>query len=160
MNEECKHILQLLPYYTAGVGTKGSRALVQRHVDICPSCAEELRALQQTAGLLNSVEPESAPDQWDAIRSRLTVRESGSNARRTLAWLGRHRLQSVAATAAAALVIAGVLLTGPRQPTPEAEAQSYFANHASMSWREPFADKAGLGLAAGLPVEVRTEEIP
>jgi hypothetical protein len=52
----------------------------------------------------------------------------------------------------ATVAIVMILLTGIHAPQTHAGRNAYFTTYASMSWREPFADKAGIGLADNLPV--------
>jgi hypothetical protein len=113
--------------------------------------------LELTGELLNRTSIEPAPDLWESIRPSLTSREALSRAGRVRRWFSGHRLQSAVGAAAASIAIAGLFLAAPGTP-PEVDARAYFANHASMSWREPFADKAGLGLAAYAPIKTEWED--
>ena len=101
--------------------------------------------------LVSDYAVEPAPDLWDAIRPNLAPRPSGIGW-----WLRVHRLQTALAGASAAVAIAAWLVFAPH-PQPNLEAQGYIASHASMSWNEPFADKAGLGLVETIPVSVQSE---
>ena len=101
--------------------------------------------------LVERAAPETAPDQWAAIRSKLVPRPAGLGW-----WLRVHRLQTALAGAAAAVVLSAWLVMVPH-PEPIVEAQGYVTNHASMSWNEPFADRAGLGLAEAIPVKIGAE---
>jgi len=101
---------------------------------------KEQRVLRKTEELLAKMDLEPAPDVWDSIRSRLEPRPAP--ARR--GWLSRHWLKSTAATAAVAAAITAWMIMTPG--TPAFDEQAFLADHASMSWRAPFADKAALGL--------------
>lgn len=103
--------------------------------------------------LVEEVGLEPAPDLWDAIRPNLAPRRGGAGIGW---WLRVHRLQTALAGTAAAIALAGWLVFAPT-PQPNLEAQGYIAGHALMSWNEPFADKAGLGLVETIPVSVETE---
>jgi len=157
-DSECERIWELLPDFAVGRGSARARASIQCHLDSCPACAREVRALERTSELLNRTPAEPAPDLWDAIRPNLATRKAPAGAGRLRWWFARHRLQSAIAGMAAAIAIAALLVTSPQTP-PEVEAQTYFSGHAAMSWREPFADKAGLGLAGFAPVEGQTEHV-
>lgn len=155
MDKQCERITKMLPDIAAG-NAKIS-AEVQAHLDGCPDCAREFYALRQTVELLNEVPMEPAPDLWEAIRPNLMPRESQTGAMRLRWWFGKHRLQSAVAGVAAAVAIASLMLTGHQTP-PEADTQAYFSTHVSMSWREPFADKAALGMT-GIPAAAESEDI-
>lgn len=156
MSRECRHIRSILADYSVGNLSIAKRDRVRKHVESCPDCAAELSAIEATAGLLDRAALEPAPNQWEAIRANLQPRRRTSRARW---WFARHRLQSAIAATAAVAAIAVALLTG-NQPSTEIEAQTLFADHASMSWREPFADKAALGMAPVVPVATGSEDIP
>jgi anti-sigma factor RsiW len=140
MSKECERIAELLPDHAAGAGSPRQKAYVNRHVDACPACARELQALRNTDELLAKMELEPAPDLWDAIRPNLQPRPARSKS----GWFARHWLRSTAATAVLAAGIAAWMITTPN--TQAIDQQTYLMSHASMSWREPFADRAGLGL--------------
>lgn len=144
-NIECEYIQKHLPEFSIGGGSARTRRIVQRHLDACPECAKELHALDHMTNLLDNLSLEPAPDRWDMIRLNLMPRTPQTGVNRARWWFGRHKLQSAAAMLAATIAIASLLLY-QYQPTPNIDTQSYLMNHASMSWREPFADKAGLGL--------------
>jgi len=156
-SQECSRIRKLLPDFAAGKGTSRARASVRRHLDSCPECARELRALERTAELLNRGLLEPAPDLWQAIRPNLVPRRAHAGPGRLRWWFRTHRIQSAIAGVAAGAVIAVMMIVGPREPV-ETDSRIYQISHASMSWREPFADKAGLGLAGSVPFDSETED--
>ena len=95
--------------------------------------------------LLEQTALETAPDRWDAIRSSLEPR-SAAVGTRSFWWLARHRVQAaVGAMVAITAVVVALFFTG--QPSQQWEPSAMLLDHASMSWREPFADRAALGLA-------------
>ena len=140
MSTECERIAELLVDHAAGVGSPRQKAHVNKHVEACPACAWELQALRNTGELLAKMELEPAPDLWDAIRPNLQPRPAPSRT----SWIARHWIKSTAATAVLAAGIAAWMITAPN--TQAIDQQTYLMSHASMSWREPFADRAGLGL--------------
>ena len=144
--------MRLLSDFAVGGGSDRERSLVREHLAACASCAGELRALERTSDLLKQAAMEPVPDLWDAIRPNLAPRSSAGIGW----WLRVHRLQTALAGTAAAIALAGWLVLAPH-PQPNLEAQGYIASHASMSWNEPFADKAGLGLVETIPVSVQSE---
>jgi len=151
-SSECQRIMELLPGYSVGGGSDRDRALIKAHLSECPSCAEELLALEQTAELVSGLSMDPAPDLWAAIRPNLAPRPAAGIGW----WLRVHRLQTALAGTAAAIALGAWLIVAPH-PEPNIEAQGYLTGHASMSWNEPFADKAGLGLVEAIPVSVETE---
>jgi len=156
-SQECRRMRKLLPDFAAGKGTSRARASARRHLDSCPECARELCALERTAELLNRGLLEPAPDLWHAIRPNLVPRQARAGLGRLRWWFSTHRIQSTVAAIAAAVVIAVLTITGPRAPS-EVDSRIYLTSHSSMSWREPFADKAGLGLAGSVPFDSETED--
>lgn len=138
---KCRKARELLSDYSMGAVAFDECALVEAHVRECTDCAAELTALNKTGELLNMTQMESAPDQWNAISANLAPRGVRQN---MWGWLGNHRFQ-FAGMAAVAAIVALAFFSAPHPPMHE-DAGSYLAQHASMSWREPFADKAGLGL--------------
>lgn len=106
--------------------------------------------------LLEQASLEHAPDRWEAIRSSIEPRSSAVGTK-SFWWLARHRVQAgVGLTAATVAVAATLLFTG--QPSQQLEPSAMLLDHASMSWREPFADKAALGLTQVVNADSRPED--
>ena len=154
-NRECEYIRSILPAYSVGSLGDRERVRIERHTEDCRACAAELRALDATGVLLNQTGLEESPDQWDAIRGGLRPRKFPG----LWPFLSRYRLQSAIGAAVAIAAVAVSLLMNNRPPV-EVEARTLFVDHASMSWREPFADRAALGMASVAPVEARSEDAP
>lgn len=152
---DCAKISKQLADFAEGYLSAGRRESVRLHLQHCVNCSAELAALERTREMLNSTAIEQAPDRWEAILPSLAPRRSSSSAR---AWFSRYRIESTAGAVVAAAALAAVLLIGPQQQPTDLEAQSLMLNHASMSWREPFADRAALGLAGVTPIEIDTED--
>lgn len=155
-NNECERMRAMLPSYAVGAGSSRDRRVVADHVANCPACAQELRILERTGEFLSQAGLDPSPDLWEAIRPNLTPRPAKRGLGRLGWWLNTHRLQSAAAGALAAISISAWLVVAPR-PQPNAEAREYLAGHAAMSWRDPFADKAQLGLVETMPVAIESE---
>ncbi len=153
-SRDCIDIRSILADYAVGSLRDSDRLRVRRHVQDCEHCAAELQAIEATGALLDQAVLTPAPDQWEAIQAGLRPRKSTVGS-----WLARHRLQSALAATASVVAIAAGLLFSNRPPA-EVEAQTLFVDHATMSWREPFADRAALGLAVAVPVEKRSEDTP
>lgn len=152
-NHECEKVRRLLPDYAVTAGAVRGKRFIEQHLKSCPGCARELRALQRTGELLGGLPSEPAPDQWHAIRPKLAPRQALAGISALTAWLSKYRLQMVAATVLAFLVVVGFLISKPKVTPSDTEFQPYFSSYASMSWREPFADRAALDLAAFTPVD-------
>lgn len=153
-NANCDDIRRMLPDVAVSEDEGSESRLVMEHIESCEECARELFALRRTGELLDGTVVSKSPDQWEAISLRLTAREPRRAAARS--WFGRYRLQSAIAFGAAVAALLGFMFTRPDTPA-EIDPQVYFLSHSSMSWREPFADRAGLGLASVTPVEVEVE---
>ena len=145
-SKSCEEIRNLLPDYSVGAITAYDQLQVEQHLANCMGCTDELTALERAGALLNRTSLEPAPDLWHAIRPSLAPRRQRLRLHEVYAWLGHHRLQSAAAAMATTAAIGAWLLVIPQGGT-EAEARTYIAHHATLNWREPFADKVGLGLA-------------
>ena len=157
-NNECERMRAMLPSYVVGMGSSRDRHMVADHVANCLACAKALRILERTGELLSQAGLDPSPDLWDAIRPNLATRKAKGGLGRFGWWLSAHRLQSAAAGAVAAISISVWLAVAPH-PQPNAEAREYLAGHAAMSWRDPFADKAQLGLVETMPVAITSEAV-
>jgi anti-sigma factor RsiW len=155
-NNECERMRAMLPSYAVGDGSSRDRHLVQDHIANCPACAKELRALERTGEMLSQAGLDPSPDLWEAIRPSLTPRKAKGRLGRLGWWLSAHRLQSAVAAGIAVIAITGWFAVAPH-PQPNAEAREYLAGHVAMSWRDPFADKAQLGLVETIPVAITSE---
>jgi anti-sigma factor RsiW len=155
-NSECERMQAMLPSYAVGAGSSRDRRVVADHVANCPACAKELRVLERTGEMLSQAPLDPSPDLWEAIRPNLAPRPATRGLGRVGWWLNAHRLQSAAAGAVAAISISVWLAVAPHLQ-PNAEAREYLVGHVAMSWRDPFADKAQLGLVETLPVAITSE---
>ncbi|MBI4317654.1 MAG: zf-HC2 domain-containing protein [Chloroflexi bacterium] len=60
-DSDCHDISELLSAHIDGQVTQGERERVQRHLDSCASCTEELRSMQETVQLLHELAPVRVP---------------------------------------------------------------------------------------------------
>lgn len=146
-NRECTEIAAKLADYSVGGCSARLRRKIEDHVASCSKCARELDALARTASLIQEAGLEKAPDAWNAIVCRLRPKPLRTRTANPIWWLARHKLHSAAAAGAVLITIGALLFTNIQNP-PEIGANTYFAHHATMSWNEPFADKAVLGLVS------------
>jgi len=156
-SNSCEEVKRLLPSYSAGTISACDQLLVEEHLADCADCEAELVALDRVGVLLEQTPLEPAPDLWYAIKPNLAPRQWGFRIDDLIAWFARHRFQSAAAAVATTMAVGAWLLVAP-QPNTEAEGRAYIAQHASLTWREPFADKVGLGLADAPYAEAPAEE--
>ncbi len=154
-NSKCDKIHGMLADLAVGTLGNRDRDRVLEHVAECADCAQEMGALGRTAVLLEQASFETAPDRWDSIRSALEPRSPAVSAR-SVWWLARHRLQAAVAATVAIAGVAGALFLFDYQAR-QLEPSAVFMDHASMSWREPFADKAALGLTQVVDVAAGSE---
>ena len=145
----------MLPEFVVSNGKMRIAPELSAHLESCKGCADEYRALMLTGELLDSALVDPAPDQWSAVRVRLKPRPVTQRAG-LRDWIVGHRLQSAFAFSVSAALVIGVLTAKP-PVKPDNNMQAMYANHASMIWREPFADHAGLGLASAPQVELQVE---
>jgi len=56
------------------------------------------------------------------------------------------------------LVALSMLMVKNNQTVSDLTSETFLANHATMSWRQPFADKTALGLTAAAPMKALAKE--
>jgi len=155
-DRQCEQVRNSLSDFLIGHMSKHTKSAVQRHLDVCEACRNELAALQRTGELLSMISLPEAPDLWPAISAKLETRVP-SLPRRLSWWFVRHQVQSAVAVVLILIISTMFLMTG-NQSLHEPRPETYLTTHASMSWRQPFADRAALGLATTLPAEIDREE--
>lgn len=155
-DKQCKQVQNCLSDFSIGHVSRHTKSAIQRHLDVCEECRKELAALQRTGELLSAISLPEAPDLWPAISAKLETR-APSLPKRLSWWFARHAGQSAVAVVLIVLISAVFLITG-NQTVNEPRAEMFLTTHASMSWRQPFADRAALGLVTMLPAEIDREE--
>ena len=149
---KCDRIGRSLAEYAVGGLGRRARARVESHVEECPSCREELRALEHTGTLLEAVGLEAAPDDWEMVRSQIKVR-----ARKTARPVLRTAWAAGVVAVGIALLVYGGLVRGPQEqglePEPAAamveaenELRATMEDHLAAVWATPLADEAAVGL--------------
>lgn len=139
---KCRYCRKLSDYQV-GLLSAPERAGLERHLQECGCCREELAALQRTAALLQPMQMSDAPrETWQQVQARMTPRKQ------------RHhvpvRYWVPAVAAVLLLLIVGMSLMGPLMngggALPMADA-GYAQVQLAADWSNPLADKAALGLA-------------
>ncbi len=103
----CEKINDLLGPYIYGDLSDDERAMVERHVESCRDCSDELRSLRETAAKLST--GLAAPDaRWDEFARRLDKRLAAGETAPHKAQAFERRLQW-AAVAAVLVAALGVL---------------------------------------------------
>jgi hypothetical protein len=71
----CKQCTENLTAFFDGELSPSNSGQVQSHIDICASCADELRSLKEAADFIDSRrrELEPRPESWNLIRARLSA---------------------------------------------------------------------------------------
>jgi anti-sigma factor RsiW len=148
---KCQRIKEMLPDYSVGMGSLILKAKIRAHLGRCPACAAELRALEETCQLVEKLPLQHAPDLWNAIQPHLKRRTSAKPQ-------FMHRLKPAFA-GAVALAAAAIVISGGPVPQHHAETGTdmYSAAHATMSWNQPFADTAELGMVPSVPSDTSAE---
>jgi anti-sigma factor RsiW len=132
--------------YSVGKGSRGWRELVEEHLAGCTSCRAELAALEAVDGLVEKATTHHAPDLWEAIEPRLEPRRSPWFAS---IFSARRRVYAAAMTAAAATVAVALFWQKPvLQPAPQTNTVRLQRadSHVTMTWSDPFADRASLAI--------------
>jgi len=135
-----------LAEYSVGRGSGTWRHRVEEHLSRCSSCASEMAALEEVAGLIKQAATFEAPDLWHAIEPRLVPR---SRSWVSFLFAAPRRVYAAAATAAAVMV-AGILLwqvplRPPAQQTNVVKMERV-DSHVTMMWSDPFADRVSLAV--------------
>jgi len=81
----CRWVRHQLSPYLDSMLEERAATRVKRHLEVCASCAWELRTLQRGAGLIRGLERHAPPaDSWQSILARIPDRLTQQNRR---AWL-------------------------------------------------------------------------
>src|SRR5438105_4322544 len=112
---DCSRVRDLLPDYSVEILDTGSRAAVERHLEICVTCRGELRAQDDVMALVEQFGSRQPPaGLFNAVRNRI---EAGDFVRQRPAWwswLYSRPVRVLAmGTAVAALAFALFLPAGP-----------------------------------------------
>jgi len=148
---ECEHIRRRLADYAVGGLSRRARARVTAHVEACASCRAELRALEHTGALLQTVGMEAAPDDWEMVRARIRAR-----ARKAARPVLRLAWAAGMATVGLILLVYGGVLRSPQDSglapetaavvEAETELRATMEDHLTAVWASPLADEASVGL--------------
>jgi hypothetical protein len=149
-----QEVRQRLGEYLEGELALGQRALVDAHLDACPPCAAELRALRHTIGLLRELPGPELPAHL-AERVVARVRDGEGRARwwdgLAAVWNAidpsRYLPPLAAAALTSAVVIVGVRdlgwqIPGLRAPEPAAQAEAPAAPEPTRLAEAPRAPEA------------------
>mgnify|MGYP000126744046 CR=1 FL=1 len=160
---------QLSAYLDRELTPEEARA-VERHLDGCPACREELEALRQTRALLRALPERPLPeDFWPELRRTLQRQAAAPRARGLTAlgaWVDALRRRPAPALAVLAIVVlvAVTLVRGQLDRLRAAEfgLELLVREHAiTVAADDPLADPAYLGFVvtqANLALVGATEE--
>ncbi len=99
MPNECAKIQDKINDYADGLLDDAQKAAVEAHINACPECMNEYRALQKLLGTLGALQDAPVPDDFaDNLRMRL------AQSKRPSAYVYRH-LRSFSALAAGLLLV-------------------------------------------------------
>lgn len=119
MNQQCRKTRSLFgPYLDGDLGPKAIRRM-DRHLEACPDCRNELQAEQQVANVLSALPEMSCPRRVDQrIMDRLAVEPRKERlAARLGRILGSPGWKTVTACAAALVVVMLFLPVAPESPS-------------------------------------------
>jgi hypothetical protein len=154
---KCAEIKKLLPDYSVGGLSEKNRELVKQHTGNCSECMRELRYLDKTASLLDSIPQEEPPDfLWEGVRRGIIQQEYSTESlgikfqsiwQGIMGWLWKKRIP-VLATGLAVLILVAGLYFAPWKSTTESELTLYaeMEQQTFSYWNSPFADRAALGM--------------
>ncbi len=147
---KCDLIRDRLSEYAVG-GLRGRmRARVEAHVGECAGCRAELKALERTGALLDSLETQDAPEgTWEAVRERVLARpRERARVRPRWAW-AMSTVALVVVVAVAAVVMVPRPVERPvvvAAAAADEEMQMTMDDHLSTVWAAPLSDMAAVGL--------------
>jgi predicted anti-sigma-YlaC factor YlaD len=80
---DCRRCTDNLTAFLDGELNPSDSERIRQHVDSCPACAGELRALKEAADFVESHrgDLEPRPESWNLIRARISAEDSRSPAR-------------------------------------------------------------------------------
>lgn len=111
----CQRVLSMLSAYVDGEVHGPDASLIERHLEQCASCAQELRALQRTTEVLRAA-PEVEPPAFLMQQiEAATVKRVGllTSLRRAFDYVPRYARWAPATCGAAAAVVAAILFALP-----------------------------------------------
>lgn len=156
---KCEKVKKLLAYYSLGAFSQNRRMTIEAHLNRCPNCQKELRALEQIGELMNLIPIESAPDpelSWSYIEDRISQQQKDQENRaisrlNILSWVKFYPalrfasillfLLSVGTTLFVMTNFSPVLEPIANQPMIGAYVSE---SYLYTSWREPFAQKGNV----------------
>ena len=149
----------LLSAYVDGELDAERRAALEAHLAATPAWRQVLAEIQETKDAVRRLAPvDLSPEAWERLLARVAHDDTvpAGPPGRVLSWRDRFRQRplrwtaAVAGTAAAAVVVAGLVLPGPHRVTPKVAT---FSNeqqaHASLAG-DPVSSLAGVELMHGL----------
>lgn len=141
--KRCQQVQNLLSDYRTNVLSDRKRAWLEEHLDECPHCTSELRALDKVLALIEDETPQVEPPTglWNGVANRLSTpeRRRVSSGR----WLARPL--RLAGLGLATLALAAAVIVGfdqdPIVPTRATTANEYVLGHALYAGQAPLADR-------------------
>jgi anti-sigma-K factor RskA len=159
MSEHEPHLRTELGTYVLGVLEPAERRAVERHLDGCASCRDEVSKLSVLPSLLDRLDPEEASTDFDEVRRGLSLvlqRSTNLERRRLQRQVTIWRVTTVAASVVALLV--GIVAWQPWREPPDRvvveivplaqQASTVGGTVAAYAWEW------------GTTVEIRVEQLP
>lgn len=159
MTEHDPHVRTELGAYALGALEPADRRAVERHLDDCQTCRNELTKLSVLPSLLDRLSVEEATADYDEVRRDLDAllrRSTAAESRRLRRQLAVWRTS--AAVAAAAAVLAGVLAWAPWDTGPDRVVVAVVPLAQDASGID--GTVAAYAWEWGTTVEVRVEDLP
>ena len=151
--KSCKEIQSQLADFAVGALQEPERAEIAGHLQKCPACQRELRALQRVGTVLDALPPEEATaGLWESIRRE--IKAPKPEPARAPWWEmflpPRWPRLAYAGLAATAIVAVALLATVSRLSREEDDdTQDFLQRHGILAWNDPLSDKAALGAMLG-----------
>lgn len=128
----CKDVTSLMSDYLSDFLSKESRAAIEAHLTICPSCRAELDATRELLSSLASLGGRKVPaDLWESVYARVRSEQVARSS--WWQWVLRPILAAPAAVVVA--VLAAVLLWPSEKPAIDPSLQPEYTYYINSHWR-------------------------
>ena len=118
----CVRYRKLLMPFSEGALSPDKAERLNRHLDVCESCRDELTEIMMTVEALRGADippMEPAPDLWSGVRDRIEARPAAASFWRT------RSLQAASAAVVGTVLLLFVLVRPAFQPMPEQGTERY-----------------------------------
>ncbi|MFA5143439.1 MAG: anti-sigma factor [Candidatus Omnitrophota bacterium] len=142
--KECAKVKRILSRYLDKEANSADAAMIEVHINICPSCKKELSGLSQVKGLIVGMERKTVPQDYLVSRLREAIAYvRHAREKLSLAGMGSFARKLIPVPVAAIIVsIAFLMLTSTQAVTESSIEEHIFSGNAATA-------QTALGLILG-----------